>query len=72
MPVIQLKVYGTPIKAPPQPAVERPAATSSPSPAPAPATSPAPAPPSFPEEAQEKIAPAEPEGQLIVNQDQRL
>jgi hypothetical protein len=59
-----LKVYGTPIKAAPQPVVERPAATSSPSPAPAPApaTAPAPAPPSLPEEAQEKIAPVEIEG----------
>lgn len=62
VPFVQLKVYGTPIKAAPQPVVERPAATSSPSPAPAPATAPAPAPPSLPEEALEKIAPVEIEG----------
>lgn len=59
---VQLRVVGTPTKAPPQPAAERPAAVSSPSPAPA-APAPAAAPvTSFSEEAQEKIAPVDIEG----------
>jgi len=53
-----LRVIGTPTKAPPRPAAERPAAASSPSPAPAAAPAPAPV-SSFPEEAQEKSAPVD-------------
>lgn len=62
---VQLRVIGTPTKAPPRPAAERPAAASSPSPAPAAAPAPAPA-SSFPEEAQEKSAPVDIEGELTA------
>lgn len=58
--LLQLKVIGTPIKAAPQPVVERFVATSSPSPAPAPVPAPV---SSAPEEALEKSAPVENEGQ---------
>jgi hypothetical protein len=61
---MQLRVYGTPIKAAAQPAVERVAAPSSASPAPA---APVPA-SSLPEETQEKVAPVDIEGESGMKQ----